>query len=642
MILSMGWQCIAGCYYIQNMYTTIFASFIILASPSVPTGSTIEGPSSIRNFNPDSEGSDDALRTYFEDAGPIAIEFQEHVSLLTNPWFAGRAPGSDGSTLAGEYISWTLEKVGLEPAFNGSWYQPFDFDIDSNAPEVTHALVKVVDETLVEDIDYVVLGNSGSATITAPVTFVGYAIEEGDDGYSSFDDDTDLTGKIALMLRYEPLDIEGVSQWSGRRFGPKSSIRDKMQAVIERGAAGVILVNPPNCRDGRRGLETNRSSRFGTTNIPVVQFSQVAASELLGGTESLAAIQRNADTGGVTTIPLETVVTLETTVENTGMHAQNIGGVLHGRGDLANEWVVIGGHYDHLGFGYTGTSSRGELHVGADDNASGTAAVMILARKMSEAYANTKDDALRSVLFLLFDAEEAGLYGSAAFVKDPIMDLEDINVMINMDMVGRLRDNNISISGTGTATEFEVLIPKIVEATTLTASLTPGGTGPSDHTNFYTKDIPVLFFFTGLSDEYHTPDDRLHTLNPAGASQVISLVDTFADMFVVDPKIHFTTNTKGKTNRALRMATPVRLGVHPSYTEQLETGILLSGVSEGTCAEAAGLQAGDVLLAWADTELTGGRKLMELLKESSPGDIVTLTVRRDNENIFVEVTLRAP
>ncbi|MBC8202530.1 MAG: M28 family peptidase [Planctomycetes bacterium] len=624
------------------MYTPILITFVTLTSVGIPTGTTLEGPHSVRRFNPESLASDDTLRTYFEDAGQTAIEFQQHVSLLSNPWLAGREPGTDGSSLAGEYITWNLQQIGLEPAFDGTWFQPFDFDIESTAPIVTHSFVEVAGETLEEDIDYVVLGNSGTGKVSAPVTFVGYAIEEGKDGYSSFDEETDLNGQIAFMLRYEPLDQEGVSLWAGRRFGPESAIRDKMQAVIDRGAVGVILVNPPNCRDGRRGLEIMRSSRFGSTNIPIVQFDQPTAGELVGGMNILAQMQRNADTGSVTTLPLDKTVTLETTVEKSAMHAKNIGGILQGRGELANEWLVIGGHYDHLGFGYTGTSSQGELHVGADDNASGSAAVLVLAKQLTETYEQSDDESLRSVLFLFFDAEEAGLHGSAAFVEDPIMDLEAINVMINMDMVGRLRDNNLSISGTGTATEFDTLIPELVAKTTLTASLTTGGTGPSDHTNFYTKDIPVLFFFTGLSEEYHTPQDRLHTLNPAGAARVITLVDTFVDVLVDEPKVHFTTNTKTKTNRATKMSSPVRLGVHPSYTEQLETGILLTGVSEGTCAEEAGLLADDVLLAWGDTELTGGRKLMELLKESAPGDVVTFTVRRGNQNIFVEVTLKAP
>ena len=186
------------------------------------------------------------------------------------------------------------------------------------------------------------------------------------------------------------------------------------------------------------------------------------------------------------------------------------------------------------------------------------------------------------------------------------------------------------------------LIPSVVEASSLTASLTPGGTGPSDHTNFYQKDIPVLFFFTGITEEYHTPKDFAHTTNPAGAAKIVELAHAFASRMVDDPKLTFATNTMGGNNRSPRRSASVRLGIHPSYTADLETGILVSGVSEGTSAEDARLGQGDVLLAWNDEELTGGRKLMEMLQASSPGDVVELTVQRNGKNIIVPVTLKAP
>jgi len=214
--------------------------------------------------------------------------------------------------------------------------------------------------------------------------------------------------------------------------------------------------------------------------------------------------------------------------------------------------------------------------------------------------------------------------------------------MINLDMVGNLSDNNILLSGTGTAVEFETLVPEVIERSSITASLTPGGTGPSDHTNFYKEDIPVLFFFTGMTPEYHTPKDEAFTTNPAGGAVVTELAYDFAKRLVNDDKLTFTSNTKGGANRTTRMPSPVRLGVHPSYSDSVETGILLTGVSEGTSAADAGLLPDDVLLAWNDIELTGGRKLMELLKESAPGDVVEFTVQRDNENILVKVTLKAP
>lgn len=607
-----------------------------------PTGSVTDAPQSIRSFHPDSNPQDVALKTYFEEAGPLAIEFFGHLSLLSNPWLGGRQPGSEGSQIAGDYIVWNLEKFGLTPAFDNesSWYQPFNFQLDNSAPILLDSFVAVEDMALIPDRDYVVLGNSGSGNVTAPVTFVGYAIEDGEDGYSSFHDALDLTGKIAMMLRYEPLDEEGASQWARRRFSPNSNIKNKMQAVIDRGASGIILVNPPNCRDGRRGLEAIRSSRFGMTDIPVVQFTTETAELLLPDLE-LLSLQKLADAGDTSPIEFGTV-TLRTDVEYAGLKASNIGGIIQGRGELADEWVIIGGHYDHVGYGYTGTSSPGVLHTGADDNASGTSGVLLISRLLSDYYETSEDDSLRSVLILFFDAEEAGLLGSAHYVKEPSIDLDKVNVMLNLDMVGRLSDNSLMLGGTGTATEFETIIPAVFEASTLTGNLSPGGTGPSDHTNFYKEDIPVLFFFTGMTEEYHTPKDRAFTTNPAGGALVVQLAEALAIQFASEPWLTFTTNTKGGADRSARMASPIRLGVHPSYSAEIETGILLSGVSEGTSAADAGLQEDDVLLAWNDIELTGGRKLMELLKESAPGDVVHFTVQRGGANILVKVTLKAP
>ncbi len=626
---------------LRLILSTLLFSFPALAQP---TASVIDGPLSARSFRPESTPQDGVIKSYFESASPLAIEFFEHISLLSNSWLGGRQPGTQGSKLAGEYITWNLERSGLTPAFDAhtSWYQPFLFDVDGTPPVVKKAFVAIEDMALVDERDFVVLGNSGSGDISAPITFVGYSIDDGENGYSSFDEDTDLTGQVALMLRYEPLDEFGVSQWASRRFGPHSNIKDKMKAVIDRGAVGVILVNPPNCRDGRRGLEKNRSSRFGKTNIPIVHFTEDAANIALGSEATIAELQILADAGEISTKTLNQKASLLTEVESTDLQAQNIAGYLQGRGELADEWLVIGSHYDHVGYGYTGTSSPGILHRGADDNASGTSVNLILARLFSDYYSITEEETLRSVLFIFFDGEEAGLRGSAHFTKEPTMELDSVNAMINLDMVGSLRNSTISISGSGTAVEFDVFIPEIIEQTTLTASLTPSGTGASDHTNFYAKDIPVLFFFTGMTPEYHTPADQAYTTNPSGGAIVTELAYTFAMRLLKDEKLTFSTNTKGGAGRSSSMPSPVRLGVHPSYSEMLETGILLTGVSEDTSASDAGLQAEDVLLAWNEIELTGGRKLMELLRASSPGDIVELTIQRGGENIIVDVTLRAP
>lgn len=213
-------------------------------------------------------------------------------------------------------------------------------------------------------------------------------------------------------------------------------------------------------------------------------------------------------------------------------------------------------------------------------------------------------------------------------------------------MVGNLSQNNVLIGGTGTAEEFEAKIPEWVETSILTANLMPSGTGPSDHTNFYQADMPVLFFFTGLTDEYHTPKDQAYTTNPAGAAKLASLINTVARDLVDEEKLSFQTSAsnsrRGGNRSSAAPAASVRLGIQPSYSAELETGILINGVSAGTSAEDAGLQDGDVLLEWNGVELTGGMELMNQLRNAKPGDKATILVQRDGKNIDVEVTLKAP
>jgi hypothetical protein len=614
-------------------------------------GSVTQGPSNIRSFVPDTADRDAVLAEYFEDAGPIAIDWTEHVYLLANPWLGGRQPGTEGSHRAGRYIAWNFAEAGLRPAFDGEWFQPFRFQLGNEDPEITRGEMSLGSERLSPDTDFAVLGNSGSGVVTAPIRCVGYGIENGDNGFSSFAETEDLTGRIAMLFRYEPLDEQGASRWVGRRFSPHSAMREKIKACIDRGAVGIILVNPPGNRDGRRGLVPKRSSaRFGVCDVPAVHLSASAASVLLAAADpqgrTLSELRAAADEGPIESADLDqaVTVTLETEVESPGLQARNIGGVLPGRGNLVDEWVVIGGHYDHLGHGYTGSRTGDEdLHPGADDNASGTAAVMVLADLLSEHYDRSDVDALRSVLFLLFDGEEAGLHGSAYFVEHPTIPLESVNAMINLDMVGRLRGGDLSITGTGTAEEFVDMVPKFIAGHPVSAQLTPGGTGPSDHTNFYHKDIPVLFFFTGLTDDYHSPRDQPHTVNPVGAATIIDIAEDFAISFVSEPEaLTFASNTQGGPRQASRAKAPVRLGIAPAYGSDIETGIEVAGISEGTAAEDAGLQGGDVLLAWNGEELTGGRVLMEHLMEAHPGQVVTFTVQRGGQNIEIPITLRAP
>lgn len=605
------------------------------------------------------------LRAVFEELGEDTTLWFQHVMTLSNPFFGGREPGTRGDEIAAEYLEFYFDLYGLEPAFPSisqqmgsettkafsSFRQPFDFASPNPEVRIIEAAGSMNGQPLTEGKDFVLLGNSGNGRVNGPVTFVGYGIAEGRDGYTSFAENTDLNGRIAMLLRYEPLDESGKSQWSAARFSQYSGIAAKMKAVADRGAAAIILVNPPGAVDGKTELETLATSgRFGSgLDIPVVQISQEAAEQMLAAGDpqkrDLMAWRKLADQGQIKTFNLDESlnVSIVSSLEvNDRLHTHNVAAVLRGKGSLADEWIVIGGHYDHVGYGYTGAmpANVGHLHPGGDDNASGTAGVLLAAKRLSENYANAGDNAnLRSIVFIGFAAEEAGLHGSRYFVDNPPMNLESVNLMFNLDMIGRLRSNNLMAQGTGTAENFESQLKPFFEASGMTISASPGGRGPSDHSNFYGKNIPVLFFFTGTHDDYHRPSDHGHTVNPAGGMKIVDLLVATAMHFASTPeRLKFSQSTGGGTPR--NTGASVSLGTMPDYTAELETGMRVEDVRENSSADDAGIQGGDILLTWNDQEITGARSLSEFLSKHKPNDVVKIVLRRGEEEKTIEVTLK--
>ena len=629
-----------------------------------PTGSLVEGgkinPFTYTPKQTAGDASDPAqtdLSKALAAMGPVAIEWYQHVQTLSNPFFEGRVPGSRGNEVAGEYVQFWMKQAGLEPAFrkkdasgseSASWFQ--DFQLDGGAPVVEKSVVAIGDRVLVRGENFEVIGSSGSGAVNAPLIFAGYAIEEGKDGYTSFGEKEDFSGKIVMFLRYEPLDKDGRSLWSDRRFSGFSAMRGKLDALSDRKPAALILVNPPECKDGAKTLERTESSVFGPGyDFPIVQLSEEEADALLRKADpqgrGLMDWRRLADEGKVTCEALKADVPMrvEVAVSEEGIPARNIGGVLKGRGKLAEEWLIIGGHYDHVGMGFFGADpqNRGKLHPGADDNASGTAAMLCAARAMHDWY-GSKDapEDLRSVVFLAFTAEEMGLDGSREFVKNPIMPADKIAAMINLDMVGRLRGDELAMSGTGTAERFNEIIRPSIERSGLTVKADPGGRGPSDHASFYAAGIPVLFLFTGNHDDYHKPTDKGYTVNPLGASKIVRLTEELARTLATVPERPKFTSTDGKGGTERGYA-KVRLGVQPNMTKRDQPGMEIDDVSAGTSAADAGLKRGDVILMWNDKPLDDTPTLMERLREHEPGDVVKLKILRDGKETMVDVTLKA-
>ncbi|MEE2908090.1 MAG: M28 family peptidase, partial [Planctomycetota bacterium] len=233
----------------------------------------------------------------------------------------------------------------------------------------------------------------------------------------------------------------------------------------------------------------------------------------------------------------------------------------------------------------------------------------------------------RSVLFIGFGAEEAGLHGSKYFIENPPLDLDAITCMINFDMMGRLSDNGLQVLGTGTAEEFDEMLPRHVADSPLAVYATPAGTGPSDHSTFYRKDIPVLFFFSGITEEYHTPEDDAWTVNPEGAVEIIDLATGMAEEIIVrEEPLTFRTSENSGPRR--RTGSRVRMGIMPGYDAELDKGVMIDGVSDNTAASEAGLKSGDIMIGWNDRSLEGPQQLMEFLREASPGDTVEVTILR--------------
>ncbi|MCH7603627.1 MAG: M28 family peptidase [Planctomycetes bacterium] len=639
---------------------------------SPPTGRVVEAPANIISFAPTEKVAHvDAhtinLREVLEDLGPEAMLWYQHVQTLADPFFEGRVPNTRGAEIAGEYIAFYLASYGLEPAFpeeNGrdtswtSYFQPFEF-ASRAGPRIARVKdphLTINDHVLEYGEDFVIFGNSGSGEVSAPLTFVGYGIEEGKDGYSSFDDETDLDERIALVLRGEPLDEEGHSRWSEKGFTRHASIRRKVRTLQDRGAVGIIFITPPGAMDSRSGLDDlKRSSQYGrSAGIPVAQLDPDIADDLLiqsdPATRTLETLRKLADRGDVTCVELDDdfVISLGAKVSRnpnrTMIPARNCGGVLPGRGELADEWLIIGGHHDHVGIGQLQgvmPANKGRLHPGADDNASGTAAVLVLAKVLGDSYAAAPADAdLRSILFLTFDAEEQGLFGSRHYADHPTIDLGKITAMMNFDMVGRLRNDNVMILGAQTADGLEDLLTRHIENSGLTAALSPASSGRSDEANFIAREVPALHFFTGMHPEYTTPQDKWHTVNPGGAAKIIALATDIAlDLATRPDQLIFTEPGQQRTQS--RNYAKVRLGIRPGMGNDLDTGILVEGVSLDTSAADAGIIEGDILLSWDGEPLETTRDLFTVLQNHKPGDVVKIKLLRDGNEITLDVTLKA-
>ena len=567
--------------------------------------------------------------------------FADLATALSTDAMEGRGLGTDGLTKSALLIEDKMKAIGLVGGVDGAYRQAFTVQTgvtlgDGNALAQDGAALRVAE-------DFTPLGFSSSGTVSGQVVFVGYGINAKSLNYNDYAD-VDVGGKIALALRFEPQEDNAESPFNGRRPSHHSDMRRKAMAAREAGAAALILVAPARDADEPDTLPILRlDGPISDAGLPVVQVTRAVAERWLGGDglvleEIRAAIDKDLQPQSKL---LSTTVELTTDLKTTTATAENLIGLLPGKGPLAAETVVIGAHYDHLGHGGRGSRApdSADIHNGADDNASGVAAMLCSAEAIA---ANLKSDDHRTIAFMGFSAEEVGLGGSAWYVEHPVQPIESIAAMMNLDMVGRVRDNKLSALGSDTAPEWEPILSKAGAEAGLTMTLGGDGYGPSDHMSFYKKGIPVVHFFSGQHDEYHTPADDADLLNMQGGAQVIQTLTASAEALITAPeRPTYVEPQGGPAMSGDSRGYGSYLGTVPDYTTMgaKEGGVLLSDVRKGGPADRAGLKGGDRIVKMGDITIHNLYDMVFVLRDNRPGDTIDITVLRDEKEVSLTATL---
>ena len=588
----------------------------------------------------------DRIREAMNEAPVAERIFNDHITILSSPWMEGRLPGTKGMEYARDYVIYWFDQAGLEPGWTDpstgerSWKQPFPLGSENifsdQVANVTNA-GEDLDLELGEEFELTGLGSDG--IVEGDMVFVGYSIDDGPDGYQSFPEDLDLEGRIAVMLRFEPMNDEGGSKWSDRRWSRKSTFASKFGAVAKRNPAAVVLINTPGADDDRVGSLMKNTSQV-IDDVPVVMLSPEAGRKLIAATDtegrSIDDLRRMADEG-IAIVDLKGTARVGGKVSKKTQYAENVLGLIPGRGDLADEVVIIGGHLDHLGMGDFGSRrGSGNLHPGADDNASGAAALMMLGESLKKAYDELPEDAsARSILLAAFDAEESGLNGSRYYVDNPTFDIDDIQLMINFDMIGRVTNDRLSVSGTESANGMSEWAQPMFDESGLVVVTNPRGGGGSDHASFLRRGVPILFAICDeFHDDYHTPDDTPDKIYRTAGVKTVDLFHEIAYGASTRPeKFEFASDNAGSNRRqgpARPRALKVRLGLR---TRELPdgAGLRVMNVTEDSTAADAGIEVDDVIKKWAKIPLKSRADLVSRLAELSPGDEVQVVIDRDGE-----------
>jgi len=516
---------------------------------------------------------------------------------LSSDSLKGRKPGTVEADVARDMIAGRMNQLGIEPMGENGYFQKFP------VPEyaaVNYDVTKLwVGKAHLEGhVDFYPVSISATGGLAAEkTTYVGYGITTEDGSYDDFSG-LDISGKIAVMNVSSP---DGIHPHSA--YAAYHSLNQRVANLVEKGAVGALLINP----DGTASDTQEFFKSINASSIPVffVRNEKWAAKLMKRSQKTAMAVsmsERFSD-------------------------GYNVIGYIHNN---KRKTVVLGAHYDHLGMGGENSLYKGPaaIHNGADDNGSGTTLLLEVMR-----YYAQRQDTNYNYMIQFYSAEELGLIGSKYWTNNPTFPLQEVAYMINSDMVGRLRDNRLQLSGTGTAAEWDEILDTPIHG--LDIKRDPAGVGPSDQTSFYYKDLPVLHLFTGTHDDYHKPTDDAEKINYKGMAKLAALIYT-----ITARTANYDQLTFQKTTASEQKTTPnfsVTLGVVPDYLFG-GPGLRIDGATEGRPGANAGLKSGDVILKIGDIAIDDIYAYMTALGAFKKGDTTTLIYTREGEEVETEIT----
>ncbi len=517
----------------------------------------------------------------------IIADLQTHINYLTNDKLEGRRTGTNGEKLAYEYIGNEFKNIGLLPkGDNNTYWQLFEVTNEKILSKSSHLFINA--NELAMDTDYFPLPFSSNASLK---TAASIALQE--NGMPWFFDIRDL--------------LE--ANKNNPHFDLTNAIRLKAADAAKKRASAFFVFNTSTIDDE---LKFEPKATFVPSSIPVIYLTKAAKQKYLK--DETASID----------------IDLNNEIKDNIRYGNNVIGYLNNN---AASTIIIGAHFDHLGYGedhnslYMGTTPQ--IHHGADDNASGTAAVIELSKLLKASKFKNNN-----YLFICFSGEELGLFGSKYFTEHPTIDLSRVNYMINMDMVGRVNNgtHNLNIGGYGTSPTWAQTVTAGNKFFTI--KLDSSGTGPSDHTSFYRKNIPVIFLFTGIHSDYHKPSDEADKINYTGILNVVKYVSRLIENTDKKGKLSFTKTRETALGGNVNFK--VTLGIMPDYTFN-GMGVRADGIIDGRTAQKAGILAGDVILQLGNYKFTGMQTYMETLSKFNKGDATKVIIKRGDKEMSFDI-----